>query len=109
MIVNDHELRKWNTYDQGKEAIFHDIWVNDNVKELILKLKQMKSNYEKEIEEYDTRAICPKPPDGLGCGRISEGYNEIDKWFGYRGKKRQSLCRQCRSKHAKLQRKKTKR
>ena len=100
MIVTDGELRKWNEYDQGERGLFHEIWTSSDVDFLINDLLDKKDKYEKLVSKYPQSAVCPAPPKGHGCGRKASGYNEVVQWFGYRGKRVQSLCRECRSKQA---------
>ena len=47
-------------------------------------------------------------PEAFMFQLTAEEYDEVLRLFGYRGKIVQSLCRECRSKHSKLQRKKRK-
>ena len=98
MIVRDEELREWNAHDMQR-GIFNEVWVVDDLEFLIKSLLEKKKKYEDKINSFQKKAVCPAPPKGHGCGRISNGYDEIVKHFGYRGKKVQSLCRKCRSTH----------
>ena len=97
MIVTDGELRKWNEYDRGEQGLFHEIWTSEDIDFLINDLLDKKDKYKMTISQYQQSAVCPLPPKGHGCGRKASGYNEVVRWFGYRGKRVQSLCRECRS------------
>jgi len=108
LIVKDEELRKWNEFDQGVQGVFNEIWTVNDVDLLIIHMLNKRKEYKQKIKLIPQTAICPSPPLGHGCGKKANDYDEIVRWFGYRGKIVQSLCRQCRSKHAKLQRKKRK-
>jgi hypothetical protein len=106
LIVQDEEFDKWNKIENG---VFNEIWKVSELEKLIEYLLLHQQKYNEKIMSLPQRAVCPAPPNGHGCGREADGYDAIIRWFGYRGKIVQSLCRQCRTKHAKLQRKKTKR
>lgn len=109
LIVKDKELQKWNDLDQGVQGIFNEIWSVNNVDLLIKYLLNKRRVYSQKMKLVPQTAICPAPPNGHGCGKKADDYDEVVRLFGYRGKIVQSLCRQCRSKHAQLQRKKTRR
>ena len=106
LIVKDEELRKWNEYDQGSQGVFNEIWAVDKVELLIKYLEDKRKKYNQKMKQVPQTAFCPSPPKGHGCGKKASNYDEVVRLFGYRGKIVQSLCRQCRSKHAKVQRKK---
>ena len=106
LIVKDEELRKWNEFDQGVQGVFNEIWVVDSVDLLIKYLLNKKREYSEKMKLVPQIAICPAPPNGHGCGKKANDYDEVVRLFGYRGKIVQSLCRQCRNKHAQLQRNK---
>ena len=105
MIVTDEELRIWNEYDQGKQGFFNKIWTDDDIEFLIEDLRKKREDYEKKISKYGQRAFCPSPPKGHGCGKKAVGFKQVEKLFGYRGKRVQSLCRKCRSEHSSDRRK----
>jgi hypothetical protein len=106
LIVPDEEFKKWSEIENG---VFNEVWKVSEIDQLIEYLLLQQQKYNEKILSLPQRAVCPAPPNGHGCGREADGYDEIIRWFGYRGKIVQSLCRQCRTKHAKLQRKKIKR
>ena len=93
MIVTDGELRMWNEYDQGVQGFFNEIWAVGDIEFLTERLRKMKMDYEEKINSLPQNASCPK------CGKKAVGYKEIVKLFGYRGKRVQSFCRECRSKN----------
>jgi hypothetical protein len=99
MIVRGEELREWNSHDMER-GIFNEIWVVNDLELLIKSLLEKKKKHDDKINSFPQKAVCPAPPNGHGCGRISNGYEEIIKFFGYRGKKVQSLCRKCRTEHS---------
>ena len=41
VIVGDQQLREWNKYDEGRQAMFHDIWTVEGVKFLIKHLQSL--------------------------------------------------------------------
>lgn len=103
MIVQGNYLQKWNELDQGEQALFHDIWIDEDVDVFIKTLLKQKKKHETEIHLPD-RAECPLPK---GCGKKAIGSKEVEKLFGYRqtypGKTIvQSYCRRCRAKHLKI-------
>ncbi len=106
LIVKKEEFERWNTYDQGIQGVFNEIWTLNDIDLLIKYLLDKRKEYNQKMELVPQTAFCPSPPKGHGCGKKASNYDEVVRLFGYRGKIVQSLCRQCRSKHAKLQRKK---
>jgi hypothetical protein len=105
LIVKDDDFEKWKKIENG---VFNEFWRVTEIDLLIENLLEEKKKYNEKIKIQPQSAFCPSPPKGHGCGKKAKGYEEIVRWFGYRGKIVQSLCRQCRSKHAKSQRKKLK-
>ena len=81
-------------------GVFNEVWLENDIENLIVCLKKWKKNYDEVISEYGQYALCPPPPKGHGCGIEASGFDEITKIFGYRGKRVQSLCRKCRSGHS---------
>jgi len=97
MIVTDGEEETWREYQKSKEGgVFNEIYTESNIEQLIDNLKKWKKEYDEMISEYGQKAECPPPPRGHGCGISAEGFEEITEFFGYRGKRVQSLCRSCR-------------
>ena len=97
MIVTDGEEETWREYQKNKEGgVFNEIYTESNIEQLIDNLKKWKKEYDEMISEYGQKAECPPPPRGHGCGISAEGFEEITEFFGYRGKRVQSLCRSCR-------------
>lgn len=99
VIVKCEELRKWNKFDSGEQAMFHEIWLYDDLNDLIKYLKKISEDYQKKINSLSSKTICPLPN---GCGVESIGYENIQRVFGYRKMKNgviipQSYCRTCRS------------
>ena len=91
MLVKDGELRRWNKFNMGEQALFHDIWVLNNIEIMIKQLENAREISKKRLLEE--KASCPK------CGKTAHGKFEIDELFGYRynGKKPQSHCKTCRA------------
>ena len=101
MIVRDGELRKWNEHDQAKlGGVFNEIWTVDTVGFLVDELIKKKKLYDERINALPQTAVCPAPPKGHGCGKKAGGIKQVEKLFGYRGKRVQSLCRKCRNEQA---------
>jgi len=101
MIVSSRDLREWNIYDK-KEGIFHEIWIPKDVDVMISKLR-IKQKESKKIDLAFGTHICPS------CGISATGREETKIEFGFRKKKNgelftQSLCYNCRKKHAKRRR-----
>jgi hypothetical protein len=110
MIVPDNEVMIWKKRHKQKDGgIFNEIYAESNLEDLIKNLKKWKEDYDDIISKYGQTALCPPPPKGHGCGIIAKGFEEIKEIFGYRGKRVQSLCRECRKEHAKKQKEKLKR
>ena len=106
LIVKDDDFEKWKKIEND---VFNEFWRVTEIDLLIENLMDQKMKYREKVISLPQSAFCPSPPYGHGCGKKAIGYEEIVRWFGYRGKIVQSLCRQCRSKHAKSQRMKQKR
>tara|TARA_Y100001960_G_scaffold121939_1_gene130179 strand:- start:168 stop:1043 length:876 start_codon:yes stop_codon:yes gene_type:complete len=99
MIVPDSDLRIWNEADQNSK-LFHDIWVIDNLEDLI---EHLKINYRKDM----TETVCPT------CKTKAIGKKQILSIFGERKKPSgekypQAYCKDCRSKERKVGSKKMK-
>lgn len=41
MIVHDQQLREWNRYDYGEQALFHDIWTIDAIEFFVKQLQSL--------------------------------------------------------------------
>jgi len=102
MIVSSRDLREWNIYDK-KEGIFHEIWTSKDVDVMISKLQRKQKECKKIDSAFGTH-VCPS------CGKSATGREETKTEFGFRKKRNgqlytQSLCYDCRNKHAKRTRK----
>ncbi len=96
MIVNEHELRKWNGFDSSNR-LFNDIWTINDLKDLINWIKRQNI----KEEDFVTQTKCPH------CTTTAVGSKQINSFFGFRKKKNgesfpQALCRECRRLQLKL-------
>lgn len=96
MIVKDNDLRGWNEISKSSR-LFNDIWIMDNLKDLIDWIKRQHT----KKQDFKEQSTCPH------CPTIAIGTKQIYKLFGFRKKKNgekftQSLCRECRGLQLKL-------
>lgn len=104
LVVRNEELDKWNKLSSTHNPLFNEIWIHDDLNELITYLKYKMKPIEEE--KSSTIAKCPLPK---GCGKQAKGETEIEKLFGYRNMgngviRVQSYCRRCRNKERRLER-----
>ena len=87
-VVSDGQLRKWNDADQGRNILFNEIWVGEDISDMICRIK----NPPKTISYVVTCSACNKTVDDIV---------KIKRDFPYRVKEDGSIdinsqCRVCK-------------
>ena len=90
-VVKDGQLRKWNDADQGRGMLYDEVWVGDDVSDMIRRIK----NPPKTVSHV---AICS------ACNKTLDDIAKIKRDFPYRVKEDGSIdvnskCRVCKEAH----------
>ncbi len=88
LVVSDNDLRRWNTTNMGRRILFDEIWVGEDVTDMIKNIQKLSEQTTNKI------MVCSK------CYKKIEGIQKIKSHFSYQTKEDGSLlinsiCRKC--------------
>lgn len=90
LVVDDGYLRAWNALDMNRRALFDEIWVADDVDDLVRFVRSSSKRFD-ESPDYSTCSSCHK---------IARGAKKIKRDFSYKTESDGTLtvqprCREC--------------